>query len=226
MLKPVQRLVRAVRDFLEEESRILARGTEGAAAEDQGRALELERARHRLENEISRYEQTQTEDCAFRHVLVAVDSSDQAGWAVDAAGRIARDAGAKVTLLHVAGIPVGVGPEMAYIPPPPGSASREDATDLLARAAERIPEGVECGQIVYEGDPARHIVDAARELGADLIVMGRHARGGIARFFLGSVAEAVVRQAHCPVLTVAHPAELEVLPFALASEESEAVSKA
>jgi nucleotide-binding universal stress UspA family protein len=224
MLKPIQRLVRAVRDFLEEESRILGRVPEAAAGE--GAAADLERARHRLENEISRYEQTQTQDFAFRHVLVAIDSSEQAGWAVDAAGRIARDVGAKVTLLHVAGIPVGVRPEVAYILPPPDSASREHVADLLARAADRIPEGVECEQSVSEGDPARQIIDAAKELGADLIVMGRHARGGIARFFLGSVAEAVVRQAHCPVLTMGHPAELEVLPFALSAEEAEAVSKA
>jgi hypothetical protein len=49
--------------------------------------------------------------------------------------------------------------------------------------------------------------------------MGLHACGGIARFFLGRVAEAVVRQAHCPVLTMAHPAE-EVLPLRMGPEES------
>ena len=43
---------------------------------------------------------------------------------------------------------------------------------------------------------------------------------------LGSVAAAVVREAHCPVLTMAHPAEPEVLPFALAAEQPEVASNA
>jgi Universal stress protein family len=67
---------------------------------------------------------------------------------------------------------------------------------------------------------------SAKELDADLIVMGPHARSGIVRFFLGSVAEAVVRQAHWSVLTMAHPAELEVFPFALTPEASAPVSTA
>ncbi len=46
------------------------------------------------------------------------------------------------------------------------------------------------------------ILDAARRLGADLIVMGTHGRGGLRRVALGSVAEYVVRHADCPVVTV------------------------
>lgn len=46
------------------------------------------------------------------------------------------------------------------------------------------------------------IVDAARAAGAELIVMGTHGRTGVMRFFLGSVAEHVVRHAECPVVTV------------------------
>jgi nucleotide-binding universal stress UspA family protein len=46
------------------------------------------------------------------------------------------------------------------------------------------------------------IVDVARELGADLIVMGTHGRRGVRRALIGSIAESVVRTASCPVLTI------------------------
>ena len=50
------------------------------------------------------------------------------------------------------------------------------------------------------GDPSTQIVDYAKEIEADLIVMPSHGHKGISRFLLGSVAERVVRLAHCPVL--------------------------
>ncbi len=52
------------------------------------------------------------------------------------------------------------------------------------------------------GRPAREIVSYASRHGIDMIVMGTHGRTGVSRALLGSVAEAVVRRASCPVLTV------------------------
>jgi nucleotide-binding universal stress UspA family protein len=60
---------------------------------------------------------------------------------------------------------------------------------------------------LLEGEPARTIVDLAREAGADLIVLGSHGRTGLDRLLMGSVAEHVVRKAGCPVLTVKSPAK-------------------
>ena len=59
------------------------------------------------------------------------------------------------------------------------------------------------GSVLREGDATEEILQAADDAGADLIVMGTHGRGAIARALLGSTAEAVVRHANCPVLTVA-----------------------
>lgn len=56
-----------------------------------------------------------------------------------------------------------------------------------------------------QGNPPEVILHLARELSADLIVMGSHGRTGLARALLGSVAEAVVRAATCPVLTIRMP---------------------
>jgi nucleotide-binding universal stress UspA family protein len=61
------------------------------------------------------------------------------------------------------------------------------------------------------GDPTEAIVRLAKTECADFIVMGTHGRTGLSRIFLGSVAEAVVRRAPCPVLIARHPAPLEVL---------------
>jgi len=52
------------------------------------------------------------------------------------------------------------------------------------------------------GVPAEVILDTAKEAGFDLVVVGTHGRRGVKRFLLGSVAERVIRHAHCPVLVV------------------------
>ncbi len=52
------------------------------------------------------------------------------------------------------------------------------------------------------GSPARHIVDVAAEVKADMIVISSHGRTGWRHLLLGSVTEAVVRHAHCPVLVI------------------------
>ena len=56
--------------------------------------------------------------------------------------------------------------------------------------------------VVLVGNPGYQITDYAREIGADLIVLPSHGRTGIKRLLLGSVAERVVRLAHCPVLVL------------------------
>jgi nucleotide-binding universal stress UspA family protein len=60
---------------------------------------------------------------------------------------------------------------------------------------------------MVEGHPAETICRVAKEEGCDLIVMGTHGRSGLGRLLLGSVAEQVLREAACPVLTVKMPAE-------------------
>jgi nucleotide-binding universal stress UspA family protein len=58
---------------------------------------------------------------------------------------------------------------------------------------------------IREGDPAETILAYAEEIDADLVVAGTHGRSGVRRHLLGSVAERVVRHAHCPVMTVRLP---------------------
>ena len=63
--------------------------------------------------------------------------------------------------------------------------------------------------------PATAVVDYAKSVKADIVLVGTHGRGTVGHFFLGSVAERVVRMAPCPVLTVHHPEREFIAPDAL-----------
>jgi nucleotide-binding universal stress UspA family protein len=70
----------------------------------------------------------------------------------------------------------------------------------LAAAARR--SGVKAKTMLLAGEPAHQIIRVARSYHADLLVVGTHARRGIAKMLLGSVANNVVLRAPCPVVTV------------------------
>ena len=65
--------------------------------------------------------------------------------------------------------------------------------------------GLKSRGLLKVGAPFLEIINAVHGEGADLIVLGTHGRSGLAHVLMGSVAERVVRKAHCPVLTIRHP---------------------
>lgn len=143
---------------------------------------------------------------AFANILVAVDDSAQAEHALALAERLARDEGAGVSLVHVVvPLPPIAGAEYVVFDTDAYNAHLESGRRLLSRARERLPASVPIKTVLAEGDPAAEIVRVANQVAADLIVIGTHARGHVARAILGSVADGVMRHAPCPVLTVAHP---------------------
>jgi nucleotide-binding universal stress UspA family protein len=77
---------------------------------------------------------------------------------------------------------------------------REHAIRALNARVEPLAPGAQA--VVRIGDPAREIASLAQECGAELIVVPSHGRTGAARVLIGSVAERVVRHAHCPVLVL------------------------
>jgi nucleotide-binding universal stress UspA family protein len=81
---------------------------------------------------------------------------------------------------------------------------RSAAEDLLDRYHALFPSGIRLDRLTHDGDPAVEIVAAADRWGADLIIVGSHGRGRLARLLLESTAESVVREAHCPVLCVGY----------------------
>ena len=68
-------------------------------------------------------------------------------------------------------------------------------------------EGFTVSSEVLFGQPAKYIVTAAERHGVGMIVMGTHGRTGLTRLLMGSVAEAIVRRAPCPVLVYREVAE-------------------
>jgi nucleotide-binding universal stress UspA family protein len=71
-----------------------------------------------------------------------------------------------------------------------------------------VKDDIEAEEILEEGAPIHHtIVEKAKELGVDVIVVATHGRTGLARVLLGSVAEHVIRHVPCPVFVVRNPKE-------------------
>ena len=139
-----------------------------------------------------------------RLIMVAVDNSQQALWAAKAASRLAEDLSASVVLVHVMNTAAAAATELAFTERELLAMLRQRAEAAFESAAKQFPPAVQVQRLLREGDAGREIVASAREWGADLVVIGTHARGRLATLLLGSTAEAVIRGAPCPVLTVAH----------------------
>jgi len=135
----------------------------------------------------------------FKKILCAVDFDNNSLAALDFAARLATQNNASLHPLHVVAVPVaGLGyPSTAY------ERLRHSAQRNLEEITGRhVPAEVACSAIVRVGDPADAIIATANELDVDLIVMATHARSGIDRIVLGSVAESVLRRTNRPVLAL------------------------
>ena len=139
----------------------------------------------------------------YGKIMCPVDFTENSLVALDRAAEIARHFGAKLILVHAVPLVAQVGNF-----PMPASVYAEQEKTAKARLAEIA--GQKLGDLGYEsivfiGDVVGGILQAAVQFKPDLLVMATHGRGAVAHFFLGSVAEAVVRKAECPVLTVRNP---------------------
>lgn len=134
-----------------------------------------------------------------RWVVVGYDGSDAAARALD---RAAKAAGRHGTVVIVASetqaAPRGRDAEALMERADGSSRLLEDARRLLATHAP-VADVV---SVARHGDPAEHLLDTARAVGADLIVIGRRGNTSVARTLLGSVATCVVGRAPCDVLVV------------------------
>jgi len=140
----------------------------------------------------------------FHTILHPTDFSSNSAEAFHLASALARDCDARLVVVHaVEPAPAVVG-EAALVP--------NELEDLREEARHKLDElepvdpGVHLETMIRDGPAPAVILDTADDCKADLIVMGTHGRTGIRRLFLGSVAELVLRRAHCPVLTVKEPA--------------------
>lgn len=143
----------------------------------------------------------------IRKIMLSTDFSETSKDATEYAAWLAQQLHAELKLLHV------FDPSIYTIPSPyyfmPGfddwysgniEAIRSKGEETLEQLKQSFEGRAEA--MFVEGKPEDMIVEAAKEWGAELIVVGTHGYTGWNRFTLGSVAEHVIRNAHCPVLTI------------------------
>lgn len=142
------------------------------------------------------------------HILVPTDFSQASELAVDAAAVLARELGAKITLVHVH--------DPDALRPPATIGWSDERQASVEKEIERAIDqsfaelkkarlgGVEIADtvILHDPSPAHAICAYAEKIGADLIVIATHGRTGLKHLLIGSVAERVVRHASVPVLTL------------------------
>jgi nucleotide-binding universal stress UspA family protein len=139
---------------------------------------------------------------ATKQILMATDFSEGSDEALSAAIDLAKRTGAALQIVHVL--------ENGADQFPFGLQAYDERASLVASIDRELArrcdwaarEGVAAQSRLVEENAVLGVLLAAREAGADLIVVGTHGRRGIAHALMGSVAERIVQRAACPVLTV------------------------
>jgi nucleotide-binding universal stress UspA family protein len=150
----------------------------------------------------------------IRRILCPTDFSEFSARALQLAIPLARWYEASLTALHVLPTAAPIDGMMPMPPAPithPGLRARVER-DLEAFVRPAREAGLQADTVIRDGLVAGQVLDLARGLPADLLVMGTHGLGGLERLVLGSVTEAVLRKAPCPVLTVSAEARTAAGP--------------
>ncbi len=138
----------------------------------------------------------------FDRIVVGVDGSDNAAHAIDVAAHLAGLAGAQVTAVHAVGMLEGSGD---------GSHTPADRHAAVRDALERVwckplvDAGIPTSYELRDGNPVLVLLAVAREVEADLIVLGSRGLGAFPEQLLGSTSTQVTQQAPCPVVIVPVP---------------------
>ena len=139
---------------------------------------------------------------SFQKVLIAIDEDPVAAHAAEVGMELARDLHAQAALIYVIDPALVFAPDAGIAADDLVVGARQDAARLVADFRARLQADAHALGFVPLGSPGPEIVKAAKEWQANLVVIGSHGRRGITRALVGSVAEAVVRHAPCPVVVV------------------------
>jgi universal stress protein A len=145
----------------------------------------------------------------YRNFLVPIDFSEHSRQTLESATQLAALTGAKVNILHVFQMPdypsafyQGLYIEHEAIKNYADKAQNEARTQLSLLAEQIRAKDMAAEPLLRVGNPYEEIINAAKEIGADLIVIGSHGYTGLGRLLLGSTAYRVIHYAPCPVLVV------------------------
>lgn len=135
-------------------------------------------------------------------ILVALDGSTRGPAVLARATAMARAGGERVVLFRSIGLPADVPQDLwRSTEKPLLDVLEQRARDYLAQCEALVPAAIRGGTQVVVGAPWQSICEAARSVGADLIVVGSHGYSGVDRL-LGTTAAKVVNHAPCSVLVV------------------------
>jgi nucleotide-binding universal stress UspA family protein len=141
----------------------------------------------------------------FTHIVCATDFSETSKATVDYALALARESRAAITLTHV----IDTYPMYVDFAPPAAidvpAWTEQAQTRLHALVPDDVRAACRVEEEVRTGAPYREIVALAAERNADLIVLGIRGTRALDRFFFGSTAHHVVREAKCAVMTLRAP---------------------
>ena len=134
----------------------------------------------------------------MKTIVLGYDDSDPARRALERVAELAKPFAAKVIVTSVAPILIGrgMGPVDPIDPP------EEHKKELMRASSFLVEHGIEGDYDLALGDPADHIVELAKQRGADLIVVGTHEPSLLERLLGLSVSGKIERKAHCDVLIV------------------------
>jgi len=142
-------------------------------------------------------------------ILSAIDLTRASAYVIEVVERVAAATDAEVYVLHVVvPLPNIASPDLA-----PHLDNRNlgerylDEQDQLAELVKQLMDAdINATAVFRQGDPVKTIINEARELEVDLIVMGSHGHGPLFDALIGSVSAGVLRQAGMPILVVPIPA--------------------
>lgn len=141
----------------------------------------------------------------FKHILLPTDGSETALRAVQRGAELAAQLGAQVTVMTVVEhFPAGIMASGYRPDAEPPDVLRHEQGEQRLQQAEALARGagVTCHRLLVRDQAVyRAIIDAARDCGADLIVMGTRGMGLVERLFIGSQTQRVLTHTHVPVLT-------------------------
>lgn len=141
---------------------------------------------------------------SIRTILVPIDGSPPSRAALEHAVALAeQNPSTRVDTLHVEAADAFATGSMTELAPSVREAIQREMDGAYAGAEARLGDRI--ARRTASGDPLRRIIEIASEAGYELVVIGTHGRVGRLHALLGSVAEGIVRNAPCPVLTVREP---------------------
>ena len=142
-------------------------------------------------------------------VMLAIDGSEEAALAAQAATELSKETGSEVHVTYVLPTPaelIGHHWYSAEVRESVLEQARSEAQKFLEGRAEQLrSEGAKVAEAhLRVGEPDKEILSTAESLDVGVIVIGSRGLGALSRTLMGSVSDSVVRHAHCPVLVMRH----------------------